>query len=674
MTAPKEKRERAEKLRELINYHQGLYHEKDAPEISDEAYDSLISELIALEKEFPELALPDSPTKRIGGEPLLVFEKVRHAVPQWSFDNVFSKEELGQWEAKMKRYLTKEGKEETFAYCAEHKIDGLKIVLTYKEGVFVQGATRGDGTVGENITENLKTIDTIPLTLSKKVDCIVVGEAWLGEEELVRINKERKKRGEALFANARNVAAGSLRQLDPKVVRQRRLQSFVYDIDFLDSKKENISLPKTQIEELKLLEELGFTVNSTYKHCRNLDEVIEYYNIWLSKKNTLLYGVDGVAIKVNEISVQESLGYTAKAPRFTIAFKFPAMEATTVVEDIVLQIGRTGVLTPVAILRPVLVAGSTVSRATLHNEDEISRLDVRVGDTVIIQKAGDVIPDIVRVLQELRTGKEKPFVFPKKVSECGGDGSIERIPGQAAYRCVFKNSAAQQRRKLEHFASKKAFTIEGLGKKIIEQLMDENLVSSFDDIFTLKRGDILNLEGFQEKSADNLLKSIEKARNVTFPRFLTGISIPQVGEETAEDLADYFGTLENLQKANFEKLEAIPGVGPTIARSIVDWFSDTENKKILKNLISHVVIQPQNKKNVSGKLSGKTFILTGSLESMSRDQAKEKIKNKGGSVSSSVSKNTDYVVTGKDPGEKFQDAQRLGVRILKENEFIELIS
>lgn len=669
----KEAEKRAKKLRSLIDYHRKLYHEQDMPEISDEAYDSLIRELILLEQKYPELVTPDSPTMRVGGEPIKAFEKVTHKVPQWSFDNIFNETELQEWEMRMERFLGKEDAHADFTYCAEHKIDGLKIVLTYENGIFVQGATRGDGVTGENVTNNLKTIESIPLTLSMPVNLIAVGEAWLPEEELKRINKERQKNGEALFANTRNAAAGSLRQLDPKIVRKRKLRAFAYDIDFFDANGTKITAPQTQEEELLLLKKLGFTVNPHYEICKDLQSVIKYYTHWLKKRETLEYGVDGVAIKVNERSVQDALGYTAKAPRFAMAFKFPAVEATTVIEDIVLQVGRTGVLTPVAILRPVFIDGSTVSRATLHNEDEINRLDVRVGDTVILQKAGDVIPDIVRVLTELRTGKEKRYVFPKRVPECGGDGSIERIPGQAAYRCVFKNSSAQQQRKLEHFVSKKAFNIDGLGKKILAQLMEENLVSSFDDIFTLARGDIINLEGFKEKSTDNLLHSIELAKKVSLARFLTAISIPQVGEETAEDLAYHFGTLEKIQKAKFEELENISGVGPIIARFVVDWFADDENTKLIERLKKHVYILPQKEKRTSGKFSGMTFVLTGTLSSMSRDEAKEQIKKMGGSVSSSVSKLTSYVVVGDLPGDKFDQAQKLGVKVLYEQDFLKLL-
>ena len=385
--------------------------------------------------------------------------------------------------------------------------------------------------------------------------------------------------------------------------------------------------------------------------------------------------MEGLGIKVNEIKIQEVLGYTAKAPRFAVAFKFKAEEATTVVEDIILQVGRTGVITPVAKLRPTLVAGSTVSRATLHNEDEIKRLDVRIGDTVVIQKAGDVIPDIVNVIKELRTGKEKTFVFPKKIPECGGDGSIERIPGEAAYRCVYKNSGRILERKLQYFASKHAFNIVGLGKKIIEKLMSENIISSYADIFTLEKGDLTGLEGFGEKSIDNLLNSIKAARTVTLSRFLISLSIPQVGEETAEDLAKHFGTLEKIKEARFEDLEKIDGVGPVVADSVVRWFADSQNKKILQDLLKEVTVLNEDKKQKEkGKLEEKTFVLTGTLENLSRDEAKEKIKKLGGKVSNSVSSKTSYVVAGSEPGEKINKAKELNVQILREREFLKMVS
>ncbi len=668
----KEAKKRAEKLREIINYHSRKYHEEDSPEISDEAYDSLVVELLEIENNFPELKESGTPTERVGGNPLDFFEKVRHEVPQWSFDNVFDKNELLEWENKILRILKKAGINESPEYCVEQKIDGLKIVLTYKNGIFVRGATRGDGVVGEDITQNLKTIEDIPLKLSRPIDMTVEGEAWLPNSQLERINKERKESGEELFANARNAAAGSLRQLDPKIVAKRKLRAFVYDAEDVGWRDKE-PFPESQIGELKLLSSLGFTVNKYFSLCKTIEDIYEYYDKYYSEKEHLDYGMDGLVIKVNSRKLQKTLGFTAKSPRFAVAFKFPAEQATTVVEDIVLQVGRTGVITPVAVLRPVRIAGSVVSRATLHNEDEIKRLDVRIGDTVILQKAGDVIPDIVEVVKKLRTGKEKIFVFPKKVAECGGDGSIERVPGQSAYRCVFKDSGFQLQKKLEYFVSKKALNIDGLGGRIIELLMNEGLVSSFADIFTLKKGDLENLERFGEKSADNLLESIEKARNTTLSRLLTGLSIPQVGEETARDLASHFGSIEALRQAQLEELESIEGVGEVVAREVYGWFKNKENSKSLERLLKYISLEKESG-TLGGKFSGKVFVLTGGLSSMSREEAKEKIRQMGGKISSSVSQKTDFVVAGAESGEKLKQAQKLGVKILTEREFLNEIS
>jgi len=671
MKVDRKTEKRAQKLQELIEYHRKQYHEHDSPELSDDAYDSLLKELADLEANHPELRTGDSPILRIGGAPLASFQKVTHEVPQWSFDNAFDFEELKGWEEKMVRHLNREQgiHHAKLSFCAEHKIDGLKIILTYKEGKLVAAATRGDGTVGEDVTQNSKMIESIPLSLTKEVDCIVVGEVWLPESELERINREREQSGEALFANARNVAAGTMRQLDPKAVRARKLKVYIYDIDQWDGKVAEIGMPETQGEELSLLSKLGFAVNEHFLVCESVEEIEMYYKKWADKKRLLPYGVDGVVLKVNEKKYQDLLGYTAKAPRFGIAYKFPAVQTTTVVEDIVLQVGRTGVLTPVAKLRPVLIDGSTVSRATLHNEDEIQRLDVRVGDTVILQKAGDVIPDIVEVLTELRTGKEKPYRFPKIVAECGGDGSIERIPGQAAYRCIFKHSGAQQRRKLEYFVSKKAFAIDGLGKKIIEQLMEEGIVSSFDDIFTLKKEDIEHLEGFGEKSADKLLVSILKAQKVTLPRFLTALSIPQVGEETAEDLADAFSTLAHIRKATFEELENVDGVGPIVALSVLEWFHTPEHEKLIDRLLGVVSVHSHSAQKKEGVFAGLSFVLTGTLPTLSRDEAKQIIKKAGGDVQSAISSQTSFVLAGSDAGEKLTKANKIGVAVISEAEF-----
>ena len=482
------------------------------------------------------------------------------------------------------------------------------------------------------------------------------------------LNKERKKKGEELFANPRNIAAGSLRQLDSSITRGRKLDSFIYDI----AKYRGLTYG-TQEEELRILKLLGFQVNPHFRKFENIEEVIKFWKEWEKKKDKEDYLLDGIVVKVNSRRHQEILGYTGKSPRFGIAFKFRAEQVTTTVENITLQLGRTGVLTPVATLKPVLVAGSIVSRATLHNEDEIRRKDIRIGDVVVIQKAGDVIPEVVRVLTEMRSGKEKVFKFPNHFPLCGGDGRIERIPGQVAYRCVAKNSFEQQRRKLGHFVSRRVFDIDGLGPKIINQLMDAKIVSNFDDVFTIKKGDLETLERFGEKSINNLLKAIEKARNVTLARFIASLSISQVGEETARDLARHFKTAEKFSEADMDELEQLDGVGPVVARSIIDWFTDKENKKLFERLLKQVHVAKEVITRRQGTLADKSFVLTGTLEKMSREEAKDKVHILGGLVRESVSKNTDYVVVGAEPGEKLEKARELGVKVLDEREFIKLL-
>lgn len=669
---PKDIKERYEKLAKTIDNYRYLYHVLDKPEITDESYDSLMHELVAIEEKYPELRTPQSPSQRVGGEPLSEFKKVKHEVRQWSFDDCFSSEGLKKWDEKVRRMISKEPslKGEKIEYCCELKIDGLKIILTYKDGKFIQGATRGDGEIGEDVTMNLKTIKSIPLVLPKDADVIVVGECWLSKNELKKINKEREKNGEQLFANTRNAAAGSIRQLDPKIAASRNLSSFIYDIDKISEK-----LPDTQDKELKLIADLSFKTNPNHEVFDSLEGVEKYYKKWSKDKDKLDYGLDGIVIKINSRKIQDTLGYTGKSPRWGIAYKFPAEQVTTMVEDIVFQVGRTGVITPVAHLKPVLVAGSTVSRATLHNEDEIKRLDIRIGDTVILQKAGDVIPDIVEVLKELRTGKEKSFVFPKKIEACGGDGSIERIPGQAAWRCVFKNSYAQQKRKFYHFVSKKAFNMDGCGPRIIDALLDNGLIANYDDIFTLKRGDLLSLPRFAEKSVDNLLSSVEESRNINLNRFIVSLSIPQVGEETAIDLSNNFGTIEKIRKAGIADLQKIKGVGNIVGESVYNWFKDKENSKLIDRLLKYIKIESKARSNLAkdNKLIGKSFVVTGTLSSMSRDEAKDKIRSLGGDISESVSSKTSYLVVGENPGSKLAKAEQLGVQILDEKKFKELI-
>jgi DNA ligase (NAD+) len=668
-SVPKEVKERLEKLLSTINHHNYLYHSLDEPTISDEAYDALVRELEELEEKYPELIRDDSPTQRVGRAPLPKFEKVEHTAAQWSFDDAFDEDDIRAFDKRVKKNLQNIlGQDISPEYTVELKIDGLKVVLTYEEGVLVLAATRGDGKVGENVTQNVRTINSIPLRLKKPVSLVVEGEVYMPKDQFERINNEQSATGGKMYANARNIAAGSLRQLDPKITASRKLDSFIYDIASVRDLEE----PVTQAEELKLLETLGFKVNKSWKIVSNIEEVIKLWKHWEKKKEEEGYLIDGLVIKVNDRKYQNALGYTAKSPRFGIAFKFLAEQVTTVVEDITLQIGRTGVLTPVVNLRPVRVAGSTVSRATLHNEDEIKRLDVRVGDTVIIQKAGDVIPDVVSVVKELRPKSAKAFNFPTHFPLCGGDGRIERIPGQAAYRCVAKNSFAQQRRKLSHFTSKHCFDIAGFGQKTVDQLLEAGLISTFEDIFRIKRGDLESLPRWGELSISNLLDGIEKAKKVTLERFIASLSIPQVGEETARDLAKHFKTAEKFELAEMDDLMKIDGVGEVIAREIVEWFKDRENKKIYKHLLEEVLIQKVVQPK-GGSFEGKIFVLTGTLPSLSRDEASDLIRGAGGKTSSSVSSQTDYVLYGENAGEKLEQAKKLGVRQIKEQEFLNML-
>lgn len=723
--------QRIEKLRQELDRHRYLYYVLDKPEISDEAYDSLFAELEKLEQEFPETIVSGSPTQRVGGEPLKGFKKVTHRSKQWSFDDVFDFEELKAWEEKIKRLIEKsEGDkvnkgewgdekkkrdEQRLEYCCELKIDGLKMILTYENGELVQGATRGDGSVGEDVTHNVRTIQSVPLVLNEKVNVIAVGECWLGKSELARINEERQKKGEALFANSRNAAAGSIRQLDPKIAASRRLDSFVYDLeDFVGDEGDKGNrgdasggkMPKTQTEELELLKKLGFKVNKEYRLCKSIQEVQEYYEYWTKNRDKEEYELDGIVIKVNDCKLQELLGYTGKAPRWGVAYKFPAQQVTTVVEDITVQVGRTGALTPVAHLRPVRVAGSVVSRATLHNEDEINRLDVRIGDTVVIRKAGDIIPEVLEVVKNMRTGKEKKFKMPDKCPICGGEVRRESIGGKegkggmgldvsAAHYCLNPKCFAVELQKIIHFVSRKGFDIAGLGEKIVEQLMNEGLVSNFADIFELNKGDLQPLERFAEKSADNLIEAIEESKKIKLEKFLFALGIRYVGEETAaligknmigmvgEIGGDFEGgkggeggiglTIDFFPKISKERWLEIKGIGEKSAESLVEWFSDEANLELLDRMKERgieVLIGGGGSKGEAGnKLKGLTFVLTGELTGFTRDEAKDMIRKNGGDVSSSVSKKTGYVVAGKNPGSKFKKAEELGVKVIGEEEF-----
>jgi DNA ligase (NAD+) len=702
----KEAQARIEKLKKVINHHRYLYHVLDKQEISDQALDSLKYELSQLEKQFPEFITSDSPSQRVEGRPLEKFNKIKHEIRQWSFDDAFDEKNVRDFDARVKRMLNKElghpmskSKRtsdvqvplQKLEYICELKIDGFKIVLTYEKGELKTAVTRGDGKIGEDVTQNVKTIESIPLKLEKEMDVIVEGEIWMGKSNFEKLNKERKKGGEALYANPRNVASGSIRQLNPKVAASRKLDSFIYDIAWIKefghpmSKSKRTSdvqaqILSTQKEELELLRKVGFKINPYFKLCKGIEEVINFWKEWQetgvkgqAKKDKMDYWIDGIVIKLNEIKLQEALGYTGKAPRFAIAFKFPAEQTTTIVEDIQVQVGRTGAITPVAYLKPVLVAGSVVSRATLHNKEEIDRLGIKIGDTVVIQKAGDVIPEVVSVMKEFRSGKEKKFKMPDKCPIC--DSPLSQEKNSPITKCLNKQCATRHRRSLYYFVAKKTFNIDGMGPKIIDALLDNGLIQDASDIFDLKEGDLTPIERFAEKSAENLIRAIADRREISLERFITSLGILHVGERTAQDLAEKYNSIEKLSSVSFEELESIENIGGIVAKSVYDWFRDKHNKKLLGRLLKRVKI-----KNLiiggtrkASKLSGKKFVLTGSLESMSRDEAKEKVRELGGETTESVSAKTDFLVAGESPGSKKDKAQKLGVKTLDEKEFLALI-
>jgi len=691
----KEAKARIEKLKKLINYHRYLYHVLDRQEITPEALDSLKKELFDLEQKFPEFITPDSPTQRVGGKPLEKFEKVRHPQPMLSINDAFSKKDMKDWLERISRLLTPEEVKEIDFYC-EPKLDGLGIELIYRNGVLAIGATRGDGIIGEDVTQNLKTIEAIPLRLreveevakdlekeglkeiAKNIrkkglkEVVARGEAIISKKDFERVNRERKKMGYPPFANPRNLAAGSIRQLDPKITAKRHLDSNCYELitDFGQ---------KTHEQKHKILQALGFKTNNKYsKYCKNLEEVFAFYEKTQKMREKFPYEIDGVVVTVNKIKIFEKLGVVGKAPRGVIAFKFPLKQATTIVKDIRVQVGRTGALTPVAILEPVEVGGVTISRATLHNEDEIKRLGVKIGDTVIVGRAGDVIPDIIKVLPELRTGKEKEFKMPKKCPVCGG--RVEKPPGEVVARCVNRECWARQRRYFYHFVSKGAFDIVGLGPKIIDQLVEKGLVSDPADLFELKEGDLVPLEGFAEKKAKNIIEAIQARKEIELSRFIYALGIRNVGEETAQDLTNHFGSLENLQKASLEDLQDLMDIGPVVARSIYNWFRDKRNLKFLEKLKrAGVKVKSPKLKIKSQKLKGKIFVLTGTLQSMTREKAKENIRALGGKVASDVSSNTDFLVVGESPGSKLQRAKKLKtqgakIQLITEKEFLKMLN
>jgi len=666
-----EAKQRIEKLKKVISHHRYLYHVLNRQEISDAALDSLKHELYQLEQQYPEFITPDSPTQRVAGEPLEGFLKVKHDVPMLSIEDVFSEKELLDWENYLKRL---QPSRHPFEYFAELKIDGFAITLIYETGILKCGATRGDGKVGEDVTQNLKTIESIPLKLrecryltspAKRIE--IRGEVYMRKEAFEKVNQERKKKGEPLYANPRNLAAGSIRQLDPKLAASRPLEFLAYDL-VTDLGQ------KTHSEGHQILKALGFKTDSYAKICKNLEEAIGLWRKIAKERATLPHLIDGVVVIVNDNDLFSKLGVVGKSPRGMRAFKFSPKQATTILKDIKLQVGRTGAITPVAYLKPVQVGGVTVSRATLHNTEEIKRLGVKIGDTVIVGRAGDVIPEVIKVLPKLRTGKEKKFQMPKTCPVCGR--KLMRPAGEVVWRCENPDCQARRREFLYHFTSKKAFDIEGLGPKIIDQLMDENLISRPPDIFELKEGDLLPLERFAEKSAQNLVQALSKSKKITLPRFIYSLGIRHVGEETVIDLARYFGSIDKLKQASREELEKIPDIGGKVSESIYNWFQQKRNQKLIDDLIKVGVkiLPPENPPAGGGKkLQGLTFVITGTLELMSRTEAEKKIRLQGGHPLSSLSKQTDYLVVGKEPGSKLEKAKELGAKTIGEKEFLEMI-
>jgi len=694
----KEIKNRIEKLKKEIDKHRYFYYVLDNPEISDTAHDSLKNELEKLEKENPEYITADSPTQRVGAKPLEKFSKVEHNPRMLSMFDAFSEEEMMEWEERMLKILGSESQK--IEYFCELKMDGLAASLVYKNGVYSQGATRGDGRVGEDVTQNLKTIKSIPLQLrkpsKKELDAIglskikqekilsyiekgkieIRGEAIMSNKVFEDLNRKYISEGKKPFANPRNAAAGTIRQLNPEVVAERKLDFYVYGIIIGDREK----ILRTREEEHQLVSLLGFKVPKENKVKKNMQGVFDFYKYWNEHKDKdLSFACDGVAVKVNNLKLWSILGVVGKAPRYYMAYKFQAEQVTTKVLDVIWQIGRTGTLTPIASVEPVFVGGVTVSHSTLHNVDEIKRLGLKIGDTVILERAGDVIPKIVKVLKNLRDGSEKNISTPKKCPIC--DSNVERVEGEVAYRCLNKNCYAVNIRRLMHFVSKGALDIDGLGPKIIEQLVEEGLVKDVSDFYNLKKEDLLALDRFAEKSVDNLLKSIEEKKKIELSRFLISLGIRHIGEETAiflakklkvksEKLKDLVSTFQNLDLESLEKME---DVGPIVAKSIFNWFRDEHNLAILEKLENRGVTlnieNTQNQQNNS-KFDGKTFVLTGSLSKLTRDEAKARIRELGGSISSSISKKTDFVVAGEKAGSKLDKAQELGVKIIDEEEFL----
>lgn len=650
---------RITKLKKEINHHRYLYHVKDRQEISDAALDSLKHELTQLEQEYPDLLTPDSPSQRVAGKPLPQFTTVTHDSRMLSLQDAFSLKDLQQWESRNQKIIPG-----PYDYFVELKIDGVAISLTYEDGVLVRGATRGDGAQGEDVTNNVRTIGAIPLQLERAVSgrVEVRGEVYLLKKEFERMNEARAKKGLPLFANPRNIAAGSLRQLDPSVTAARPLRFFAWEIT------QGVSL-KSRLAEYEMLQKLGFAVPPGAVRASSLDEVWQHLQTWETRRNQHPFLVDGAVLKNNDLSIGVRLGVVGKAPRASIAFKFAAEEATTIVQDIVVQVGRTGVLTPVAHLRPVSVAGTTVSRATLHNADEVARKDVRVGDTVIVHKAGDIIPEIVKVLPALRPEDTQPFAMPKKCPTC--DSKVVREEGGVAYRCTNSRCFPMQRERILHAVSRSAFDIEGLGDKIVEQLLQEGLIEDAADLWELEVGDLLPLERFADTSARKLVEEIQSKNTIPLARFIVALGIPNVGAVTAQDLAREFSSLRSLRAATLLQVEAVRGIGDVVAQSIVEFFQGEHTQALLDKF--HRLGVKVLAEKARGPWHKEVFLFTGSLGEMSREEAKQLVQARGGKIAAAVSKGVTVMVVGEDPGSKATKAKELGLKIITPGEFKKMV-
>jgi len=659
-------KKRVEKLREEIEYHNYRYYVLDQPEISDAQYDRLMRELEKLEEEHPGLRSPNSPTQRVGASPLEAFEIVKHTLPMLSLANAFDETEARDFDKRVKKFL---GSSADITYVAEPKLDGLAVELVYERGQFVVGSTRGDGVNGENITQNLRTIKTIPLQLIRKEIPVperleVRGEVIIQLKRFKELNRKREEIGEPVFANPRNAAAGSVRQLDSKITVERPLEIYCYGVGEVRGRTF-----KTHSEILQTFPKWGLRTNPNIRRCENIDEVLEYYHKMNEKRETLPYEIDGIVIKVDRLDLQTRLGEISRSPRWALAFKFQPKQETTRILDIIVQVGRTGALTPVAVMEPVKVGGVEVSRATLHNQDEIDKKDVRVGDTVVIQRAGDVIPEVVQVVNSKRKGTEKKFRMPSKCPVCGA----EVIKGEAIHRCIGLDCPAQLKGRIKHFASKRAMDIEGLGVKLIDQLVDKGLVKDVADIYYINKQKLIELERMADKSAQNIIDAIEKSKTKPLSKFLYALGIRHVGETTAEDLARHFPRLDDFFRLSEEDLMEVEGIGPEVAASVHQFFRDKKNRESIELLkkAGVKVIEPKIKEK--GKLAGKIFLFTGALKTFGRDEARILVESLGGMTASSVSKKVDFVVVGEDPGSKFDKAKDLGIKILTEEEFKKMI-